>query len=196
MIVRTILKNLLAVYCHLVYKLDVKGLENIPESGPAILCPNHVHVLDSISIVIYIKRMIWPMAKEDLFNTKFKNWLMRSVGCYPVSRGKGDMRAIDDSKKYLEQGDMLMIFPEGTRHGMEKGIKLKKGAALIALSENVPIIPIGIDGSYKPFTKVKIRIGKPIPMDGYSTGKDLNPRDIVTLTDKLNEEILRLKAEE
>ena len=62
MIVRTILKNLLAVYCHLVYRIDIKGLENIPDKGPAILCPNHVHVLDSISIVIYIKRMIWPMA--------------------------------------------------------------------------------------------------------------------------------------
>ena len=106
------------------------------------------------------------------------------------------MRAIEDSKKYLEQGDMLMIFPEGTRHGMEKGIKLKKGAALIALSENVPIIPIGIEGTYKPFTKVKIRIGKPIPMDSYTTGKELNPRDIITLTDKLKEEILALKASE
>lgn len=193
MIVRTILKNSLAVYCHLVYKLDVKGLENIPKEGPAILCPNHIHVLDSISIVIFIKRMIWPMAKEELFNTKFKNWLMRQVGCYPVSRGKGDMKAIEDSKKYLADGDMLMIFPEGTRHGMEKGIKLKKGAALIALSENVPIIPIGIDGTYKPFTKVKIRIGKPISMDGYTTGKDMNPRDIVKLTDRLKEEIIALR---
>ncbi len=196
MIVRTILKNAMAIYCHLVYKLDIKGLENIPKEQPAIICPNHVHMLDSISVVIFIKRMIRPMAKEELFNTKFKNWVMREVGCYPVSRGKSDMKAIEDSKKYLEQGDLLMIFPEGKRNGMEKGIKLKKGAALIALTENVPIIPVGIEGNYKPFTKVKIRIGKPITMDEYSTGKEINPREVVMLTDRLKDEIMALKNEE
>lgn len=192
--VRAFCKGAMNIYCHLVYKIDIKGLENIPKEEPVILCSNHVHLLDSISIVIHLKRMIHPMAKEELFNTKFKNWIMREVGCYPVKRGKGDTTAIDDSIKYLnEDKHMLLIFPEGTRNGMEKGLKLKKGAALIALNANVPVIPIGIQGTYKPFSKVRIRIGKPITLEGYTTGAELNPRDIVTLTNVIGEKIVELR---
>ena len=196
MLVRTLFKGFFNIYCHLVYKLDVRGLENIPKEGGAILCSNHVHFLDSISIVIFIKRMIYPMAKEELFNTKFKNWFFRQVGCFPVKRGKGDTEAIEVAKGYLRQGDMLLIFPEGTRNLLVKGGKIKKGASVIALSENVPIVPIGVKGTYKPFTKVRINIGKPMTMEGYKTGAEMDPREIIDLTNKLQARIIELRDEE
>ena len=193
MLVRTLFKGFFNIYCHLVYKLEVRGLENIPKEGAAIVCSNHVHFLDSISIVIFIKRMIYPMAKEELFNTKFKNWFFRQVGCFPVKRGKGDTEALEVAKGYLKQGDMLLMFPEGTRNLLAKGGKMKKGAAVIALSENTPIIPIGIKGDYKPFTKVRINIGKPMTLEDYKTGEELDPRQIIELTNKLQTEIISLR---
>ncbi len=195
MIVRAICKFCMNVYCHIVYRFEVNGLENIPKEGAAILCPNHVHLLDSISIVIFLKRMIYPMAKEELFNTKFKNWLMRSVGCFPVKRGTADTEAIDKAKNYLKNGELLLIFPEGTRNLLVNGGKIKKGAAMIALSENAPIIPIGVQGNFRPFTKVRINIGKPMELGDYKTGDKVEPREIITLTNKLQSEIIKLRDE-
>ena len=71
---------------------------------------------------------------------------------------------------------------------------MKKGAAILALSTNSVIVPIGIKGNYKPFTKVRIRIGKPITLEKYTTGTEqLNPRDIVDLTNRMKDEIIELR---
>ena len=194
MIVRSLLKGIMNIYCHIVYRIKVEGLENIPVEGPVIICPNHVHALDSISFVPYLNRMVYIMAKEELFKTKFKNYIFREVGCFPVKRGKGDTEALDAAKEYLENGQMIMIFPEGTRNLLARGGKIKKGASRLALAENVPIVPVGINGNYKPFTKVKIRVGKPITMEGYTTGKDTNVQEITDLTEKLQKNLIELKS--
>ena len=194
MIVRTVLKNIMNVYCHIVYRIKVEGIENIPMEGAAIICPNHVHVLDSISFVPYIKRMVYIMAKEELFRTKFKNWIFRAVGCFPVKRGKGDMEAMGVAEDYLDKGELLMIFPEGTRNLLARGGKIKRGASRLALEKNVPIIPVGIDGDYKPFSKVRITVGKPITLEGYAIGDKMQAEDINRLTEKLQEDIVLLKG--
>lgn len=97
------------------------------------------------------------------------------------------------AKKYINEGEMLMIFPEGTRNGFDKGVKIKKGAAVLALSTNSVIVPVGIKGNYKPFTKIRIRIGKPMTLENYTVGEELNPREIVDLTNKIKDEILNLR---
>ena len=106
------------------------------------------------------------------------------------------MEAMNVAEDYLQKGEMLMIFPEGTRNLLARGGKIKRGASRLALAENVPIIPVGIDGNYKPFTKVRITVGKPITLEGYSTGESTTPEDITRLTDRLQENILALKAGE
>lgn len=193
MIVRAIVKGVANIYCHLVYKMEVKGLENIPKEGAAIICPNHIHFMDSISVVIYIKRMIYPMSKEELFRNKFMAWFMRQLGCYPIRRGKGDSEAIEFSKKLLREKKLLLLFPEGTRNGLEKGLRFKKGAALLALYENVPIIPVAIKGTFKPFSKVTLNFGKPITLEKYKTGEEADPREIITLTNEIKDEVVRLR---
>ena len=194
MIVRGFLKGFMNLYCHIVYRMKVMGMENIPKEGAAIICPNHVHVLDSISFVPRIRRRVYIMAKEELFKGWFKNYIFREVDCFPVKRGKGDMEAIDTASEYLKEGKLLLMFPEGTRNLLARGGKIKKGASRLALTENVPIIPVGIQGNYKPFSKVKITIGKPISMEKYTTGTEVTHEEINDLTEKLQEEILSLKA--
>jgi len=82
------------------------------------------------------------------------------------------------------------MFPEGTRNGLAKGIKPKSGAVLIAAKAGVPIIPCGVKGSFKPFTKVTLNYGKPIVID---KDLDLQNKELVSeVTTKMMEEIIRL----
>lgn len=190
---RTIIKGTANALCHLIYRYDVEGYENLPKEGSAVLCANHIHMLDSVSIVIHIKRMIYIMVKKELMTNKIGNWFFSKLGCFAVDRGKGDMKAIESAENHLKDGDLLLIFPEGKRNGMAKGEKMKKGAAMIALEAKAPIIPIGIQGSFKPFTKIKIRVGKPMDMTEYFSKEEVGARDYITLTNKMKDEIVALR---
>ena len=191
--VRKIVKGFANIMCHVIYRFDVKGLENIPKEGAAIICATHIHLLDSVTIVIHIKRMIYIMVKKELMKSKIGYWFFDKLGCFAVDRGKGDVKAIEDAEGHVKDGDLLMIFPEGKRNGMAKGIKMKKGAAMIALQTKTPIIPVGISGSFKLFTKVKIRIGKPMDLTEYFAMEKTGPREWITVTKKMEEEIISLR---
>ncbi len=191
--VRKIVKGFANIMCHIIYRFDVKGLENIPKEGSAILCANHIHLLDSVTIVIHIKRMMYIMVKKELMKSKIGYWFFDRLGCFAVDRGKGDVKAIEDAEGHVNDGDLLMIFPEGSRNGMAKGVKMKKGAAMIALQTKTPIIPIGISGSFKPFTKIKIRFGKPMDLKEYFEMEKTGPREWITVTKKMEEEIISLR---
>ena len=191
--VRKIVKGFANIMCHIIYRFDVKGLENIPKEGAAIICANHIHLLDSVTIVIHIKRMIYIMVKKELMKSKIGYWFFDKLGCFAVDRGKGDVKAIEDAEGHVKDGDLLMIFPEGKRNGMAKGIKMKKGAAMVALQTKTPIIPVGISGSFIPFTKIKIRIGKPMDLTEYFAMEKTGPREWITVTKKMEEEIISLR---
>ncbi len=191
--VRKIVKGFANIMCHIIYRFDVKGLENIPKEGAAIICANHIHLLDSVTIVIHIKRMIYIMVKKELMKSKIGYWFFDKLGCFAVDRGKGDVKAIEDAEGHVKDGDLLMIFPEGSRNGMAKGIKMKKGAAMVALQTKTPIIPVGITGSFKPFSKIKIRVGEPMDLTEYFEMEKTGPREWITVTNKMQEKIISLR---
>ncbi len=193
MIIRSIFKGTCNVLFHLMYRFDVKGIENIPKEGPAILCSNHIHLVDSIAEVLFIKRMYYIMVKAELMRSKIGNWFFRNLGCFAVERGKGDTKAISIAEEHLNNGDMLMIFPEGTRNGMEKGIKMKKGAAMIALQTKSPIVPIGISGTFKFMSKIKIRVGKPMDLSKYFAMEETGAREWIEVTNLMKDEIIKLR---
>lgn len=190
---RKILIKIFYAFFHTIMQVKVVGMENIPEKGAAVLCSNHVHLLDSVAIVTHNKRMIYIMAKEELFKSKFGNYLFKNVGAFPVSRGKGDVEAIETANTHLNDGDLLLVFPEGTRNGLAKGIKFKKGAAYMAIQSKVPIIPIGVSGKFKPFSKIRINIGKPIDIQEYIDEEKVDPRKVITLTKKVESEVIALR---
>lgn len=136
--------------------------------------------------------MCYAMAKDALFRTKFKNWFMTKMGCFPVKQGPASEQAINKAIELLKNGELVMIFPEGTRNGLAKGVKPKKGAALIAIKAGVPIIPMGITGSFKPFTKIVMNIGKPIDTAEYGNSDNVDPRAVVNLSNRVWDEIMEL----
>ena len=189
---RVIIKFIFKIFAIILYRPKIVGKENLPKDGGALLCPNHISTLDAAVIVAMFKRKVNVLAKEELFKNGFLCWIADLFGIYPVKRGKADMQAIKISLTLLKRNELLLMFPEGTRNGMAKGIKPKNGAVLIAATAGKPIIPIGIQGSFKPFTKVIVNIGKPID---YSKLKEevKDKEQASELTKELMKEIVHLR---
>ena len=191
-ILRIIIKFLFKIGAIIMYRPKIVGKENLPKETAAIICPNHVHALDSAVIIAMNKRKINVLAKEELFKNKFLCFIADLFGIYPVKRDNKSMESIKISLKLLKTNELLMIFPEGTRNGMAKGVKPKDGAVKLAIKANVPIIPVGIKGNFKLFRKVKVNIGKPLYYSEYK--KEINNKELLDeLTENLMEEIVKLR---
>lgn len=189
---RIIIKFLFKIIAIILYRPKIVGKENLPKDTGALLCPNHVHNLDSAVIVAMFKRKVNVLAKEELFKNAFIRWIADIFGVYPVKRGRADLQAIKISLKLLKNDELLLMFPEGTRHGLDKGKKPKNGAVLIAATAGKPIIPIGIQGSFKPFRKVIVNIGNPIDYSKYS--EEVKEKEQASkLTQELMQEIVSLR---
>ena len=189
---RKIIKPILKVLVIIVYRPKIKGKENLKGIEGALICPNHVHALDSAVIVLMNKRIIRVLAKESLFRFKILKWLAGIFGVYPVRDGKKSMESMKISLKLLKNKELLLIFPEGTRNGMAKGVKPKEGAIKLAMRADVPIIPVGIKGSFKAFSKVKVNIGEPIYYSEYK--KEINNKELLEeLTQDLMNKIVELR---
>lgn len=189
---RKFLKSLFWLASVIVYRIKVIGKENIPKEGAALICPNHVHALDSVLVVIHNKRKINVLAKEGLFKNGFMRFLAKVFGVYPIKQNSADLGAIKTSLKLLKSGELLLIFPEGTRNGLQRGKPVKNGAITMAIKAGVPIIPVGIKGAFKPFSKITLNIGKPMYFNEH---KDkINDKEVITqLTENLMNEIIKLR---
>ena len=191
---RKIVKVVLHFLVMIIYRPKKVGEKNIPKEGPYILCPNHIHALDAVALVLCSKREIIFIGKEELFENKFIAWLGRTFDVIAIKRESADIEAMKLSFKALKQGKLLGIFPEGTRNGMAKGVKVHNGAALISLKTGAPIIPVGIQGNFKPFKKVKLIYGKPMDFSEYASQKN-NKEVLDSITKQVMDEVVRLTNE-
>lgn len=173
------------IFCSILFRIKIEGEENVPKEGAYIMCANHNSNWDPPILVSSTKRKMYVMAKQELFKNNLIKWFAKKCCVFPIKRGKMDIESLKFSLKILKEGDILMIFPEGTRHGMEKNGKAQNGAAFMALRAGVPVIPVGISGDMKPFHAVKIHYGKPIDFSQYQTNK---PEKEVL--DKVSKEIM------
>ncbi len=195
--IRSCVRYTFMAYFNLFFKLEVMGKENLPKDGAYILCSNHIHWMDPILYVCENKRMMYAIAKEELFSTKFKAWVMRRLGLIKVVRDgtESNKASINEAVDRLKNGDLLLIYPEGTRFGLKKGIKPKKGVALMAIEARVPIIPMAMVGCFKPFTRIRVIIDKPMDISEYypKEGENVNLRNLVKLTNQVMDRIIELR---
>lgn len=175
--VRQAIKGFLAGIYHIVYRLKITG--SVPETGSYIICANHINYLDAAAVVLLNKRKIYFVAKEDLFRFRILNWLAHLFDVIPIKRNMQDMEAMKRCLKIVKSGNLLGIFPEGTRKGLAKNGKAKNGAAYMAIKTGTPVIPVGIHGSFKPFSKVYINYGNPIDLSEYK-GQEKEKQDEAT----------------
>lgn len=146
-------------------RIRLRGRYNLPTSGPFIIASNHLSWFDVPIIPAFMHRKVIAMAKEELFKSKI-GWLVRFLGAFPVKRGEGDRQSIRAAEQQLKQGNLLLIFPEGTRSKAHTLAKGHAGLGMIALRSGAPIVPVAVWGTekmlktFRPY--VTISFGEPI----------------------------------
>jgi 1-acyl-sn-glycerol-3-phosphate acyltransferase len=148
--------------------LHVNGAVNLPSAGPAVLVANHLTEFDIFPMQFAIPRPIFFMGKAELFRNPLMDLLLRNLGGFPVERGARDGWAMAHARQVLEHGQVLGIFPEGTRSRGYGLLPAKTGAARLAIETNSPVVLMAVDGSQRlapnlPHrTGVTIRISPPL----------------------------------
>jgi 1-acyl-sn-glycerol-3-phosphate acyltransferase len=180
------------------FRLRAEGVENLPQNGGFVLAANHTSNLDPwpLAMPLWPRRFLRFMAKSELYWWPL-GLVISAGGGFPVRRGERDIEAIQTAIELARAGDVVAMFPEGTRRA--KGLRKKyqarahTGAARIALEADVPLVPAAISGTDRlaRLGSVRVRYGKPIPL------ADLRHREpsiaAREATDRLMAEIARLE---
>ena len=146
--------------------VKIEGRENIPKDRNCVLMGNHQCILDPLMLALCVPdREIHFMGKKELWNNKLLGWAFTKVHGFPVDRGNMDMGAIRTAMNVLKEGDTLGIFPEGARSRTGHMLPLLGGASMLALRSRCDVIPVYIDGNYRPFRRMTVRVGRPVQMD-------------------------------
>ena len=188
---RVIIEFVFKIYYIIVHRMKVEGRENIPQDEPVIFCANHKSFLDPPLIKITAKRNMYFLAKIELAKNpilKFLGWVFEVMY---VKNDEKDINAIKGSLKHLKKGECIALFPEGTRNGLAKGQKVRDGAAFFAIRGGAKVVPIGISGKMKPFTKLTIRYGEPLDYSSYKKAED-EKKALEEVTEDLMKHILEL----
>lgn len=187
------------IFVHFLYRLIFRieniGEKRIPEDENSyIVCANHLNYFDAIAVITSSNRFVRFMCKSSMFKNALFSWVLHIGDAIPINREKNDIEAMKRSIKALKNGEILGIFPEGTRKGMEKNIDAKNGAAFMALRTKTKVIPIGIQGTFKPFTKVYLNYGKPLDFSEYY-GKEKDKDVLNKVTKQIMDNIIMLTNE-
>ena len=163
----TVLKIIVYPIYRLLFWYSLEGKENIPKEGGYIFCSNHVSTLDPAFWVIALPRRVHFMAKEELFKNPIAGRFLRALDVFAIKRGSRDMSSIKFAADIVKNGELLGIYPEGTRSKDGKPGRAKSGVAFLANATGADVIPAAFicKGNKKivPFRRFKMVIGKPIP---------------------------------
>jgi 1-acyl-sn-glycerol-3-phosphate acyltransferase len=198
---------LLGPLLRLVYRPRVKGLRNIPATGPVVLASNHLSFVDSLFIPLVCPRPVVFLGKADYFEKKRTAWFFRSVNVIPVRRegGSAGEAAILTGIGALKEGHMVGIYPEGTRSPDGRLYRGKTGVARMALEAQAVVIPVAVRGTPEVMPleakaprlrgRPEVEFGPPLRFDRYHD----RPRDrfvLRSVTDEIMYEIMMLSGQE
>ena len=144
--------------------LTIIGRDNIPLKGPVIVAPNHLSHFDRPLVAGTVPRKVAFMAKEELFKVPVFGPMIRSLNAFPVRRGGGDTEAIRKTLERLAAGELVLVFPEGTRGDGKVLGPFNRGVALLAKRSGAAVVPTGISG-----TERKLPKGASIPRWAHAT---------------------------
>jgi len=192
-----IVRSIVGPLARIVFPVWVYGKENVPQKGNFLLCSNHISYIDPVYHIVGQKNVVHFMARDNLFKRKLTGWFLKKMLAYPVKRGASDTESVRVTFDLLENGEVVGIFPEGTRSKNGELGKFKAGAILIASKADAAILPSVIctkNGKVKAFKKSVLIYGKPVTVAelGLINGTSQELKDSAR---KLMEIIENLRAE-
>jgi 1-acyl-sn-glycerol-3-phosphate acyltransferase len=194
----SIIDDLLRPLLVWLYRIEVRGAEDIPETGPAVVAANHESILDGFFLALATRRQLRFMAKIELYRIPVAKQILEGVGAFPVDRTKDEGRAVSRGVQLLEQGEAIGIFPQGTCLPYRER-PFKRGAARLALAAGAPLVPVALINTEKALRPHRIRmrrpqvtivVGEPIPVER----QEPTPEAQTALTVRLEQAVERLRA--
>ncbi len=192
-----LLKFIFRTYFRVFYKVEVIGLDNIPQTGAVILTCNHVSNFDPpfVGGFVGLRRDPIYIIKKELVDVPIIGTVLKSFGFIPVDRYRkgGDLHAIKQALKVIKEGKALFIFPEGTRSKTGKPIKPKAGVGFLLWHCQAPVIPIRVFNTEKlPFTRnLKVVIGKPFMIEKHEEKQ--TKEQFQDIANQVMQQIIKLK---
>lgn len=185
--IKFVARLVIAPLARLIWRPRVIGRGNVPKKGAVILASNHLSFIDSVVITLVAPRSVSFLAKSEYFTgTGFKGWVSRTfftgIGAVPVVRGAGKAAqdALDAGLEILERGEAFAIYPEGTRSLDGRLYKGRTGVAWLALTAEVPVVPVGLTGTQdlQPvgerrlrLARVTVEFGEPLDLSEYGEAR-------------------------
>ena len=196
-----------APWLRVAWRPTVTGLAHIPRRGPVILASNHLSVVDSTLIPCVVPRQVYYLAKDEYFRGRLMRALLRGLNQVPVNRTnvREALLALDAAQPVLRAGQVLGIFPEGTRSPDGRLYRGRPGAAKLAMDTGATIVPVGLIGTEKiqPIgarlprvgARTRVIIGAPLDLSPWR-GKPADSSVYRQITAALMLEIQRLTGQE
>jgi len=175
------------------WKFRVFGLENIPREGGVLLASNHQSFLDPVLVAMVLPREMHFMARRTLFRNPVLRAIIVSYNAFAIERDTADVKGVKIAIARLEAGNILLVFPEGTRTENGEVGRMKPGIGMLAERAAVPIVPVLIHGAYEVLPK-----GARIPRLGRISmvfGKPLPPVTETTAVSRIYDAVVGLKGE-
>ena len=153
------------------FRYVCRGREHIPEEGPVLVCANHQSYFDPVAVGVAFSRRLNYLARSTLFRSRLFGGLIRYLDAIPIERDGIGLAGLKETMRRLRRGEMVLIFPEGTRSTDGRLQPIKPGFLVVARRCRVPLLPVGVDGTYQAWprdarwprlTKVAVVIGRPI----------------------------------
>jgi 1-acyl-sn-glycerol-3-phosphate acyltransferase len=194
-----IAKQIVRLVTRILYRITIVGLDNVPDKGGAVIVANHRSLMDPPLLGSVLERPVRFMAKVELFKYSALAWLLRRLKAFPVNRLGVDRTAVKEAIATVSSGQLLGIFPEGSRSKDGQLQQGHAGAALVAIKTGVPVVPVGILGlgrnSHGQGLRRHIRLvfGKPI-FPPAQEGDQLDRTSLSAFTDDIMKAIADLLA--
>jgi 1-acyl-sn-glycerol-3-phosphate acyltransferase len=181
-----------------VYRIQLRGAERIPSTGPVVLAANHESILDGVFLAMATRRQLRFMAKVELYRIPVLKQVLEGVGAFPVDRRADEGRAVTRGVALLEQGEAVGIFPQGTCLPY-RSRPFRRGAARLALAAGATLVPVALVDTEKALRpgsvhlglpRVTILVGEPILVER----REPTPETETALTRQLEQRIEELRA--
>jgi len=153
-------------------RMQVYGRENIPAAGGLVVAATHTSYWDPVVVGSVVGRQVFFMAKKELFRIPLLGPVIRAVGAFPVDRSRAGAGTFRLAASYLSRGQVLGVFPEGTRSHSGRVLPPQAGAFLLAATARVPVLPVAVAGSRGLWGRVRVYVGEPMPPPARDAGRE------------------------